>query len=40
MIKVRDIAYVRYQVPDPNLQAAFLGDFGLVMGGFNRSSQH
>ncbi|BCF94093.1 MULTISPECIES: VOC family protein [Paraburkholderia] len=30
MIKVRDIAYVRYQVPDLNVQAAFLGDFGLT----------
>lgn len=30
MITVRDIAYVRYQVPDLNIQAAFLNDFGLV----------
>lgn len=29
MIQVRDIAYVRYQVPDLDRQAAFLADFGL-----------
>ena len=29
MIQVRDIAYVRYQVPDLDRQAAFLTDFGL-----------
>ncbi|MCY1330593.1 Iron-dependent extradiol dioxygenase [compost metagenome] len=29
MISVRDIAYVRYQVPDLEAQAAFLQDFGM-----------
>lgn len=29
MISVRDIAYVRYQVPDLDAQAAFLEDFGM-----------
>jgi len=29
MIAVRDIAYVRYQVPDLDVQASFLRDFGL-----------
>ncbi|MGE8154026.1 VOC family protein [Pseudomonas vancouverensis] len=30
MIAIRDIAYVRYQVPDLDAQAAFLSDFGLL----------
>jgi catechol 2,3-dioxygenase-like lactoylglutathione lyase family enzyme len=30
MIKVRDIAYVRYQVPNLETQSAFLRDFGLI----------
>ncbi|MFF6502453.1 hypothetical protein ACET33_29905 [Pseudomonas aeruginosa] len=29
MINVRDIAYVRYQVPDLEKQRAFLLDFGM-----------
>ncbi|MED5611655.1 VOC family protein [Pseudomonas sp. JH-2] len=31
MISVRDIAYVRYQVPDLDTQAAFLQDFGMQL---------
>ena len=30
MIAIRDIAYVRYQVPDLDLQETFLTDFGLM----------
>ncbi|KAB0495312.1 VOC family protein [Pseudomonas vancouverensis] len=40
MIAIRDIAYVRYQVPDLNAQAAFLSDFGLLHHAQTATSLH